>query len=177
MDVDAVMPAVAVLGGVAGLLTAGYTAFLFGQAQGRDLWQSGWLVWHLLVQAVMVGSGVLLLLTPLLDASDDLVALVLAGLAAGTLGHLAVALAEHGWSGHEHGTPNARAARMLMTRGRHARTYHAALVVGAAALACATLALVTGLTGLGIVAALLVQPSLIAYEHVFVRTAQEVPLS
>jgi Fe-S-cluster-containing dehydrogenase component len=177
LDVDGAVPAVAVLGGVAGLLTAGYTAFLFGQAEGRDLWQSRWLFWHLLVQAVMVGSGVLLLLAPLLDASDDLVTLVLAGLAAGTLGHLAIALAEHGWSGREHGTPNARAARTMMTRGRHAQTYHAALLVGAAALACAVLGLATGVTALGLVAAVLVQPSLVAYEHVFVRTAQEVPLS
>ena len=38
-----------------------YTAFLFGQAEGRDLWQSSLLPIHLLVQALMVGSGALLL--------------------------------------------------------------------------------------------------------------------
>ena len=43
----------------AGALVAGYTAFLFGQAEGRDLWQSPLLFWHLLVQAVMVGGGAL----------------------------------------------------------------------------------------------------------------------
>ncbi len=177
LDLDGPMPFVAVLGAVAGLLTAGYTAFLFGQAEGRDLWQSDWLFWHLLVQALMVGSGALLLLAPLLDASDDLITLTLVGLAVGTLGHLAVTLAEHGWSGREHGTANARAARMMMTRGRHARTYHLALLVGAVALACSALALLTGSVALGLVAAVLVHPSLIAYEHVFVRAAQEVPLS
>ena len=30
---------------------------LFGQAEGRDLWQSPLLFWHLVVQAVMVGAG------------------------------------------------------------------------------------------------------------------------
>jgi formate-dependent nitrite reductase membrane component NrfD len=39
-----------------------YTAFLFGQAEGRDLWQSSLLPLHLLVQAFMAGAGVLLLL-------------------------------------------------------------------------------------------------------------------
>jgi len=39
-----------------------YTAFLFGQAEGRDLWQSTLLPAHLVIQALMVGSSVLLLL-------------------------------------------------------------------------------------------------------------------
>jgi Fe-S-cluster-containing dehydrogenase component/formate-dependent nitrite reductase membrane component NrfD len=39
-----------------------YTAFLFGQAEGRDLWQSTLLPFHLVVQAFMAGTGVLLLL-------------------------------------------------------------------------------------------------------------------
>ena len=39
-----------------------YTAFLFAQAEGRDLWQSPLLPIHLLVQALMIGSGTLLLL-------------------------------------------------------------------------------------------------------------------
>jgi formate-dependent nitrite reductase membrane component NrfD len=42
--------------------SAVYTAFLFGQAEGRDLWQSSLLPFHLAVQAVMAGAGVLLLL-------------------------------------------------------------------------------------------------------------------
>ena len=34
-----------------------YTAFLFGQAEGRDLWQSTLLPFHLIVQAGMMGAG------------------------------------------------------------------------------------------------------------------------
>ena len=37
---------------LAAVMVAGYTAFLFGQAEGRDLWQSPLLFWHLIVQAV-----------------------------------------------------------------------------------------------------------------------------
>src|SRR5690606_25147818 len=37
-----------------------YTAFLFAQAEGRDLWQSPLLPFHLLVQAFLVGAGAML---------------------------------------------------------------------------------------------------------------------
>lgn len=40
-----------------GAATAGYTALLFAQCEGRDLWQSKWCLPHLLVQAVMVGAA------------------------------------------------------------------------------------------------------------------------
>ena len=43
----------------AGGRSAGYTAFLFGQCEGRDLWQSPLLCWHLLAQALMAGAGAL----------------------------------------------------------------------------------------------------------------------
>jgi formate-dependent nitrite reductase membrane component NrfD/ferredoxin len=39
-----------------------YTAFLFGQAEGRDLWQSSLLPAHLVIQALMVGSATLLVI-------------------------------------------------------------------------------------------------------------------
>src|SRR5688500_15450924 len=38
--------------------TAVYTAFLFGQSKGRDLWQSALLAPHLIVQAVTAGAAV-----------------------------------------------------------------------------------------------------------------------
>ena len=50
----------AVICGAAG---AGYTAFLFGQAEGRDFWQSPLLLPILLVQALLAGSAALSLLS------------------------------------------------------------------------------------------------------------------
>jgi len=44
------------LNGLLGAMAAGYTAFLFWQCKGRDLWESRWLLPHLLVQAVMCGG-------------------------------------------------------------------------------------------------------------------------
>jgi formate-dependent nitrite reductase membrane component NrfD len=43
------------------ILTAVYTAYLFAQAKARDMWQNPLLPPHLLVQALLLGSAVLLL--------------------------------------------------------------------------------------------------------------------
>src|SRR5437588_2826509 len=46
-----------------GAAAAGYTAFLFGQAEGRDFWQSPLLLPILLVQAIIAGASALGLLS------------------------------------------------------------------------------------------------------------------
>jgi len=43
------------------LAAAGYSAFLFGQAEGRDFWQSPLVLPHLIVAAVTAGNAALLL--------------------------------------------------------------------------------------------------------------------
>jgi Fe-S-cluster-containing dehydrogenase component/formate-dependent nitrite reductase membrane component NrfD len=44
-----------------GVASACYSAFLFAQAKGRDLWQSPLFLWHLLVQALVAGSATILI--------------------------------------------------------------------------------------------------------------------
>ncbi|MBX7132179.1 MAG: polysulfide reductase NrfD [Fimbriimonadaceae bacterium] len=45
-----------------GALVAGYTAFLFKQCKGRDLWEADGLLWHLLAQSVTAGAAFFLLI-------------------------------------------------------------------------------------------------------------------
>jgi formate-dependent nitrite reductase membrane component NrfD len=47
------------------IASAGYSAFLFGQARGRDFWQSPLLFWHLIVQAIAAGAAGLTLIASL----------------------------------------------------------------------------------------------------------------
>ncbi len=49
----------------AGAASAGYSAFLFAQAKGRDLWQSPLFLWHLLVQAIVAGAAIVILMSAL----------------------------------------------------------------------------------------------------------------
>jgi Fe-S-cluster-containing dehydrogenase component/formate-dependent nitrite reductase membrane component NrfD len=44
------------------IASAGYSAFLFAQARGRDFWQSPLLFWHLIVKAISAGAAVLILI-------------------------------------------------------------------------------------------------------------------
>ncbi len=146
--------------------TAVYTAFLFGQAEGRDLWQSPLLPVHLLVQAFVAGAAAVLLVGPSAE---------LATVATWTLGGALVVdlfVILLGELGMPHATDTAAAAAHAMTRGRHARTFwFGALGVGHV-LAGACL-----LAAFPIPAAVCALAGLYAYEHVFVMAPQEVPNS
>jgi formate-dependent nitrite reductase membrane component NrfD len=48
-------------GVILAVLSAIYTAFLFAQAEGRDLWQSTLLPWHMFIQSLMAGSATMLI--------------------------------------------------------------------------------------------------------------------
>lgn len=60
-----VRPPIIAAAAIAGAFSAGYSAFLFAQAKGRDLWQSPLFLWHLLVQAIVAGAAIIALLAVL----------------------------------------------------------------------------------------------------------------
>ena len=166
--------------GVAGLplaaLAAGYTAFLFGQAEGRDFWQSPLLLPHLLTQATIAGTGALALAAITIGVSVAL-PVVLAWLLLGALA--ADALLLYAELGSRHPTTHIARAAATLTRGRNARLFW----VGAVALgllvplALTTIFLAGGpLSALGVAAGLALL-GLLAWEHAWVRAGQAVPLS
>jgi len=153
---------------------AGYTAFLFGQAEGRDLWQSRLLLPHLLVQAAQAGSGVLLALSARTGPSGA-TAVLARTFVASAAAQVALAVGEHG---RRHDTAQAAAAARLVTRGRYRRLFWAGAVgLGAAAAALALPATRGRKPRLAVAAGLLGQVALVCYESAYVRAAQDVPLS
>src|SRR6266536_1047693 len=52
------------------IMTAVYTAYLFAQAKARDMWQNPLLPPHLLAQAILLGSAVLLISSSWLEAAQ-----------------------------------------------------------------------------------------------------------
>jgi formate-dependent nitrite reductase membrane component NrfD len=168
----------------AGALMAGYTAFLFGQAEGRDLWQSPVLFWHLVAQAVMVGSGALAVAGAIAewssaDWSSTAWGFIAAAFVVSTVVHLLMLAVEYGG---KHASRQAATAAHVITSGRYARTFWLGAVLPSA-LAGLLGAVAWGATSSGFAAGLLalaglaVQPALIAYESVFVRAGQDMPLS
>jgi Ni/Fe-hydrogenase subunit HybB-like protein len=170
-----VFDALAVIGIPSALAAAGYTAFLFGQAEGRDLWQSRRLLWHLIVQAVMVGAGALAVAAPAMDLDGAAKRLVLRTLIAATVAHVLTLLTEYGG---RHASRQAAAAAHLITHGPYARLFWTT-AVGLAVLAVALAAPAWNghALALGGCAGIAVQIALLAYESVFIRAGQDVPLS
>ncbi len=99
---------------IAAAATAGYSAFLFGQAEGRDFWQSPLLLPHLLVAALVAGSASLLLAARVLGSAS----IIAGGLGIVLWGSLlASALVLGAELCTAHGTQDAAQAARLLTHG------------------------------------------------------------
>jgi Fe-S-cluster-containing dehydrogenase component/formate-dependent nitrite reductase membrane component NrfD len=147
------------------VLSAVYTAWLFAQARGRDLWQSPLLPPQLLLQAVLAGASALLLLIP---SSQLAAAPALAGVAAGaTLLHLMLVAGEVTMT---HGTAHARLAVWEMTSGRYRVLFRTGIALQGLGVAGFFLAP-------GAAVALPVLAGLLAYERAYVQAGQTVPLA
>lgn len=173
--------AASVLGGLrwaavpAAALAAGYTGFLFNQAEGRDLWQSPSLAPHLVVQAALAGSGALLVVAGWGGTSTALRRFLTRTFLAASSTHLGILGLEYRGM---HPTKNAAAGAHMVVRGRYAKRFWAGAVgLGTLAAAMALPARRGGRAKWAAVAGLVMQGALVAYESVFVRAGQDVPLS
>jgi Fe-S-cluster-containing dehydrogenase component/formate-dependent nitrite reductase membrane component NrfD len=150
-----------------------YTAFLFGQAEGRDLWQSPLLPLHMALQAALLGASALLLLDLALHLSAALRHFARAGLGAFLVLDLAALLL--GELGMPHATEAAARAAHAITSGRWSRQFWwGAVALGHAA--PLLLLLAGGLLPAALAAACAIA-GLCLYEHAFVLAPQEVPNS
>jgi Fe-S-cluster-containing dehydrogenase component/formate-dependent nitrite reductase membrane component NrfD len=117
---DAVVPPLTWAAALVGVATAGYTAFLFGQAEARDLWQSSTLLWHMVAGAVTAGGAAGLVLALVTDVPDPMTRVFGWALVGGavTLGAVAaVELTSH------HPTRNIQHAMHHLTGGVFARQW------------------------------------------------------
>ena len=144
-------------------MTALYTAYLFAQAKGRDLWQSPLLPPHLLVQALLAGAAALLGADYFHGGDHQSMLAWLLG--ASCLIHLGFVWGE---ATLPHGTAHARLAVKEMVHGRFKSFFWAGVVLIAAAVAA---------PWIGVVAAPLALVGLFAAEHAYVQAGQAVPLA
>lgn len=159
-------------GVILAVLSAVYTAFLFAQAEGRDLWQSTLLPWHLFVQALMAGAAMLLIITPLFNLTPDSSRVLVWTFGLSTLVNLLVTV------GGEFGTPHASTvaatAAHLITHGRYQKHYWFSLI-GGLLLPLAVVVLASSAPIVLALAGLFSIGGLFAYEWAFVMAPQDVP--
>ncbi len=164
-----------VLWPVAGLAVGAaiYTAFLFGQAEGRDLWQSALLPIHLIVQAVFAGAGVLLILNAVSPLPADLLALARMAFGVGLVADLLVTFL--GEFGMPHASEVAAKAAHMITHGHYKHYFWTgSLVIGHLV---PLVLLWMGAPVLAAIAGLAALVGLYLYEYAFVMAPQEVPNS
>jgi Fe-S-cluster-containing dehydrogenase component/formate-dependent nitrite reductase membrane component NrfD len=160
--------------------SAGYSAFLFAQARGRDFWQSPLLFWHLLVQAFAAGAASFVLLrgievlTPYALISPALFAWLNQALVIALLASVAMIFGELFM---RHGSEDAVRASHLLVSGALARPFWLfAIGVGTVAPIILMLWPVNSVLP-NIIAAVLVLFGLWMYEHLWIKAGQAMPLS
>ncbi|HAG98619.1 MAG TPA: 4Fe-4S ferredoxin [Ktedonobacter sp.] len=157
---------------------AGYSAFLFGQAEGRDFWQSPLMLPILLVQAVMAGAAGLGLLGWALNAGASLSNLFTLVLLSAIVLHVLLIFIEVFGS---HSNSHVAAAARYMTRGGLKDTFWGPFfAVGSLVpivILCIALAVPVAEPALLGMAGIVALVGLYAYEHCFVVAGQIVPLS
>jgi Fe-S-cluster-containing dehydrogenase component/formate-dependent nitrite reductase membrane component NrfD len=173
------VPAVIVLlAGLLALASACYSAFLFAQAKGRDLWQSPTFFWHLAAQAFAAGAATSVIVGLIAGVSATVLKPVAVSLLVALAFALALTLGEIalGPTGED-----AKRAHRLMVQGALRRQFWA-LAVGLGMLL--PVVVLAGAMFRGEPSALvLVSASVFAliglwfYEDVWVKAGQAVPLS
>jgi Fe-S-cluster-containing dehydrogenase component/formate-dependent nitrite reductase membrane component NrfD len=165
----------AMLFGAAG---AGYTAFLFGQAEGRDFWQSPLLLPALLVQAIIAGSSALGLLSWALNAGSAISTLLTVVLLSAVTLHVFLVMVEVFGS---HSNSHVATAAHYMSRGGLKDTFWGPFfAIGSLlpiAMLCIALFVPAAQPALLGFAGILALAGLFTYEHCFVVAGQVVPLS
>ncbi len=153
--------------------TAGYSAFLFGQAEGRDFWQSPLLLPHLLVAAVVAGSASLLLAGRALGSAS----IVSGGLGLVLWASLLVsALVLFAELFTAHGTQDAARAARLLTHGPLRVPLWGGVIVGGIALPLVLLLSASIPFGSELAAGLALA-GLWLWEELWTRAGQMIPLS
>ena len=159
---------------IVGFLAAAYTAFLFGQCEGRDLWQTPLLTVHLIVQALLSGAAVLTLLPDAFGGSEQVIALAVRALVICLGLHLLMSLGE---VCIPHTTDNARYAARLITHGPFAGPFWVGAVFGGGVIPMLLLLTATSNRVMVGLASMLALAGLLIFEWCFVMAGQSVPNS
>jgi hypothetical protein len=151
------------IGGVFAILGAIYTAFLFAQARARDLWQTPiQSSIHMLIHSVMMGSAVMMVITP--DSIGNMSNILLTGIALNLL-----TIGKEIWMPHN--TPDTKEAVRMMTIGYYSKYFWTGLLIGN------LIPFALLLAGWPMIAGGMIMAGIYLTEYVRIRVPQMIPLS
>ncbi|MEM4782002.1 MAG: NrfD/PsrC family molybdoenzyme membrane anchor subunit, partial [Halalkalicoccus sp.] len=176
LGIEAIVhPASLAVGAVLASATAVYTAFLFSQSKGRDLWQSPAMPLHMFTQAVVAGAATAAFVG--LAGFDALLAPAGVALGVGLLVHLALVASEI-FTPHQ--TEDAEEAAARITRGRFSRAFWIGAVGVGILVPLIALAVAPLVGGGGIAIAIASGAALIglfAFEYCWITAPQTISLA
>jgi Fe-S-cluster-containing dehydrogenase component/formate-dependent nitrite reductase membrane component NrfD len=157
------------------VLTAAYTAFLFCQAPGRELWQTWVYLPHLLARSAIGGAAAWLIVVAVADTEREVHSVLAVVLAGG----LAVSVLATAIEFARRDTVHLERASALALSGRLAPLFWGGIGGGhvAPAILIAVYLAAGASTGLLLPAAVLASLALVAQDEVWVRAGQAVPQS
>jgi Fe-S-cluster-containing dehydrogenase component/formate-dependent nitrite reductase membrane component NrfD len=164
------------IGAVIGLGVAGYTAFLFGQAEARDLWQSPTLLWHMVAGAFAAGGGSGLVFALVFEVGEVAEQAFAWSMVGGVVALGLIAVAE---LVSQHPTRNIADAVHHMTKGKYAKEWWFGGQVGGVLVPLVLGALFLGGAGLwaGALGGVAAAAGIWFADDAFVKAGQSVPLS
>lgn len=160
------------------IMTAIYTAFLFAQAKGRDLWQSPLLPLNLILQAITAGAATFLILAPLFAGTETISTICSWTMVASLILHISTVIL--GEVMIEHSSKAQSRAVNLMVNGPFKNLFWGGYAIaGTLVPTIIAFMLNTSMTMdiLYPVSGILALIGLFAYEHCFVMAGQSVRLS
>ena len=156
------------------IASAGYSAFLFAQARGRDFWQSPLLFWHLLIQAIVAGAATITLIGSVLGVTLPLFVWLGHVLVISLFAGLAVIFGELFM---KHGPEEVfRSGELLLTGALSKLFWIFVVSLGTLAPAALTFWQTSSILP-NVLASLLALFGLWMYEHLWIKAGQAVPLS
>jgi Fe-S-cluster-containing dehydrogenase component/formate-dependent nitrite reductase membrane component NrfD len=166
-------PIVLLVGSALAVAAAVYTAFLFSQSKGRDLWQSPAMPLHLFSQAAMAGASVTALAGWVLPSFEGLVGPAAVTLAASLVLH-AILVASEIFTPHQ--TEDAEEAAARITRGEFRSVFWGGGIVIGILLPLVALA-ISGSAAVVAAAGVLTLAGLFAFEYCWIIAPQTISLA
>lgn len=160
--------------GLMSIIVAVYTAFLFGQAKGRDFWQSPTLSIHMIVHSLMAGSAIFMLAGIMLNFGNGwaqllpFVMLIAIGINLVTMFFEMTST---------HPTKDAKTTVHMILKGRYSRLFWAGVILAGNVLPMVLLFIMPSNIMIAGIAGAFVLLGIYFTEHIWVEAPQRIALS
>jgi len=162
------------------IASAGYSAFLFAQARGRDFWQSPLLFWHLLTESISAGAAVLMvigsleLITPFQFMSAQMFSWLKNALVISLFAGLSMIFSDLFMN---HGSEELRRSAALLIKGALCKQFWIFVILLGVIIPIVLMFWPSRSLIPNVTASLLVLVGLWIYENLWIKAGQSVPLS